>query len=73
MSTATTSLALATQKSFGTLTHDFYKNDANEFYVEFSSLFLVTLPYKHHAQHPVYTLTKRSAAKPCLFFVRYCD
>ena len=73
MSTATTSLTLTTQKPFGTLNHDFYKNDANEFYVEFSSLFLVTLPHKHHAQPPVYALTKRSAAKPCLLFVRYCD
>lgn len=33
MSTATTSLTLATQKQFGTLTCDFYKNDANEFYM----------------------------------------
>lgn len=31
--TATTSLTLATQKPFGTLTCDFYKNDANEFYM----------------------------------------
>ena len=29
----TTSLTLATQKPFGTLTCDFYKNDANEFYM----------------------------------------
>lgn len=33
MSTATTSLTLATQKPFGTLTCDFYKNDSNEFYM----------------------------------------
>ena len=33
MPTATTSLTLATQKPFGTLTCDFYKNDANEFYM----------------------------------------
>ena len=31
--TATTSLTLATQKPFGTLTCDFYKNDSNEFYM----------------------------------------
>ena len=29
----TTSLTLATQKPFGTLTCDFYKNDSNEFYM----------------------------------------
>lgn len=28
----TTSLTLATQKPFGTLTCDFYKNDSDEFY-----------------------------------------
>lgn len=33
MSTATTSLTLATQKPFGTLTCDFYKNDSGEFYM----------------------------------------
>ena len=33
MPTATTSLTLATQKPFGTLTCDFYKNDSNEFYM----------------------------------------
>ena len=33
MSTATTSLTLATQKPFGTLTCDFYKNDSDEFYM----------------------------------------
>ena len=31
--TATTSLTLATQKPFGTLTCDFYKNDSGEFYM----------------------------------------
>lgn len=31
--TATTSLTLATQRPFGTLTCDFYKNDSNEFYM----------------------------------------
>lgn len=33
MPTATTSLTLATQKPFGTLTCDFYKNDSDEFYM----------------------------------------
>ena len=33
MPTATTSLTLATQRPFGTLTCDFYKNDSNEFYM----------------------------------------
>lgn len=33
MSTATTSLTLATRKPFGTLTCDFYKNDSGEFYM----------------------------------------
>ena len=33
MPTATTSLTLATQKPFGTLTCDFYKDDSNEFYM----------------------------------------
>ena len=33
MSTATTSLTLATQKPFGTLSCDFYKNDSGEFYM----------------------------------------
>lgn len=33
MSTATTSLTLATQRPFGTLTCDFYKNDSGEFYM----------------------------------------
>ena len=31
--TTTTSLTLATQKPFGTLTCDFYKNDSGEFYM----------------------------------------
>lgn len=29
----TTALTLATQKPFGSLTCDFYKNDSNEFYM----------------------------------------
>lgn len=33
MPTATTSLILATQKPFGTLACDFYKNDSGEFYM----------------------------------------
>ena len=33
MPTATTSLTLATQKPFGTLACDFYKNDSGEFYM----------------------------------------
>ena len=33
MPTATTSLTLATQRPFGTLTCDFYKNDSGEFYM----------------------------------------
>ena len=33
MPTATTSLTLATKRPFGTLTCDFYKNDADEFYM----------------------------------------
>ena len=33
MPTATTSLTLATKRPFGTLTCDFYKNDAGEFYM----------------------------------------
>ena len=33
MSTATTSLTLATKRPFGTLTCDFYKNDSDEFYM----------------------------------------
>lgn len=33
MSTATTSLTLATKRPFGTLTCDFYKNDSGEFYM----------------------------------------
>ena len=33
MSTATTALTLATQKPFGALTCDFYKNDSDEFYM----------------------------------------
>ena len=56
----TTSLTLATQKPFGTLTCDFYKNDANEFYMTREQIG-VALEYKNKPSDAIAKIHERNS------------